>query len=169
MNEITKVDFYNFLYTQNIITDLIEEKTKELSMILYNRLPIGEMCEVSIEESWFESDCIFVEFEEYRCGESSLDQFNLPMRFLWDSEYPAIYKKENDLKNELLKGMEEIDKRNEKLKKDIQLEEFEKEEYKRLKVKYEIFDIGLTEYEDTRVIYVNGECMTVSEFHIIKC
>lgn len=50
MNEITEEDFYNFLYTQNIIDDLIEEKTKELSMIMYGRLPIGEMCDVSVEE-----------------------------------------------------------------------------------------------------------------------
>jgi len=103
MNEITEEEFYNFLYTQNIITDLIEEKTKELSIILYNRLPEGEMCDVDIFESEFRSRCIFVEFEEYRYGESNRDQFELPIRFLYDSDYPAVYKEEHEEKKDYSK------------------------------------------------------------------
>lgn len=135
MNEITEEEFYNFLYTQNIIKDLIEEKTKELSMILHGRLPEGEMCDVDIEE--YKSGCIFVEFEEYICGESCRDQFDLPISFLYDLDYPAIFKREFDEKKKLLKEIEEIKIEHEKLKEDIQLERYELNEYERLKSKYE--------------------------------
>lgn len=131
--KISKEEFYNFLYMQDIITDTIEEKTKELSMILYNRLPIGEMCGVDICESEFTPGCIFVEFE----GVSCRDQFDLPIRFLWDSEYPAIFKMENNINNKLIETSRMINEVVTKLTEDIQLETYEKNEYERLKSKYE--------------------------------
>lgn len=137
MNEITEEIFYYFLYMQNNIIDLIEEKTKELSMILHNRLPIGEMCDLDIEEYTPGCGYIFVEFEEYTCGESCRDQFDLPIRFLYDSEYPAIFKREFNEKKKLLIEIEEIKVEHEKLKEDVQLEKYELSEYERLRKKYE--------------------------------
>ena len=76
---ITKEEFGNFLKMQDRILDLIEEKTKELSLIMCDSLPEGKICWVDICESELEKDCIFVEFEEYKHGESWKDQFNLPI------------------------------------------------------------------------------------------
>ena len=89
---ITKMELDDFLKMQEHIEELIELKTTELALILYDRKPIGEICEIDIEESPFEQGCIFVEFEEYFCGESCKDQYNLPFEFLYNEKYPNHYK-----------------------------------------------------------------------------
>ena len=137
MNEITKEELDNFIKIQNHILNLVEEKTKELSLILYNRLPEGEICDANIFESEFKPGCIFIEFEEYRCGESWRDQYNLPMRFLYDKDYPAIYKKEYEEKEKFReKKIKESKHKKEKYEK-LCLKNFERDEYNRLRKKYE--------------------------------
>ena len=137
MNEITEEIFYDFLYMQNNIIDLIEEKTKELSIILHGRLPEGEMCDVDIWESEFKSRCIFVEFEEYKCGESWKDQFNLPMKFLYNKDYPAIYKEEYEERKRLKEETIKMNRLNKEKHEKHCLENFERDEYTRLRKKYE--------------------------------
>ena len=133
MNEITEEIFYDFLYMQNNIIDLIEEKTKELSMILHDRLPEGEICWVDICESEFRSECIFVEFE----GSCCKDQYNLPMRFLYDKDYPSIFKTEHEYRTTMLEEMDKLDKEREERERLLNIEKMEREEYERLKSKYE--------------------------------
>ena len=137
MNEITEEIFYDFLYMRNNIIDIIEEKTKELSIMVHNRLPIGEMCDSDIEEYIPGCGYIFVEFEEYMCGESCRDQFDLPIKFLYDRNYPAIFKKEFDEKIRLEDEMKEIEKVYERVKLNDRFEKYDMCEYERLKVKYE--------------------------------
>ena len=137
MNEITEEIFYDFLYMQSNIIDLVEEKTKELSMILHGRLPEGEMCGVDIDEYTQGCGYIFVEFEEYVCGESCRDQYDLPIRFLYDPDYPAVYKEEHEEKIRFqLKLREEAKYKKEEYEK-LCLENFERDEYNRLRKKYE--------------------------------
>ena len=137
MNEITEETFYDFLYMQNNIIDLIEEKTKELSIMVHNRLPIGEMCDVDIEEYTPGCGYIFVEFEEYKCGTSWRDQFDLPLKFLYDVDYPAIYKEEHEEGVRLQQKKIEEDKYKKEEYEKLCLKNFEKDEYERLKKKYE--------------------------------
>ena len=61
---ITKMELDDFLKQREHICELIEVKTIELARILHERNPIGEICEIDIEESPFEQGCIFVEFEK---------------------------------------------------------------------------------------------------------
>ena len=133
---ITKEEFDNFLKMQDRILDLIEEKTKELSLIMYDSLPEGKICWVDICESELEKDCIFVEFEEYKHGESWKDQFNLPIRFLWDEDYPTIFKREIDEKNKSIEFKKKIDEVARKIVEEVKLESFDRSEYERLKYKY---------------------------------
>ena len=89
---ITKKELDDFIEMQERICELVELKTAELALILYDKLPEGEICEFDIEESWLEPGCIFVEFEWYCCGESCRDQFNLPFEFLYNENSPARFR-----------------------------------------------------------------------------
>jgi len=134
---ITKKEFEDFLEMQDRIRELVELKTAELSMILYDKLPEGEICGVDIEESEFESECIFVEYDIYSCGERYADQFQLPFEFLYDLKYPTIYKLEHDEKLQKIKKQEEEMKREDEEREKREFEEAERKEYERLKLKYE--------------------------------
>ena len=134
---ITKKEFEDFLVMQKRIFDIVENKTKELAMILYDRLPDGEICEFDIEESPFEQKCIFVEFEKYYCGESCLEQYNLPFDFLYNDLAPKRYKLIYD-EGERVKKERCIQLEESKIEQDkINLEKFDRSEYEKLKLKFE--------------------------------
>ena len=133
---ITKEELHSFLKQQEYICELIELKTIELAKILHNRKPIGEICELDIGESEFKPGCIFVEFEEYSGGESSCDQYNLPLEFLYDEKYPAHYKYLHGEKQRKLNEQIAMMKQEDKERKERELESWDRSEYSRLKKKY---------------------------------
>ena len=133
---ITKKELDDFIEMQERICELVELKTAELALILYDKLPEGEICEFDIEESDFEEGCIFVEFEWYCCGESSRDQFNLPFEFLYSEKYPIHYKYLHNEKQRKLNEQQEEMKREDSERKERELEDYERSEYLRLKKKY---------------------------------
>lgn len=133
---ITKMELDEFLKQQKHIHKLIELKTIELAKILYNREPIGEICELDIEESEFKPGCIFVEYEEYHCGESCRNQYNLPFEFLYNKKYPIHYKYLHSEKQRKLDEQRESDEILRQIKERIVLEKHERSEYERLKKKY---------------------------------
>ena len=137
MELITKKEFEDFLAMKKRIFDLVKSKTRELAMILYNRLPDGEICEFDIEESPFEKGCIFVEYETYLSGELSLEQYNLPFNFLYNPLAPMRYKKVYD-EIEQVKKERNSQLKQEKIEQDkANLEKFDRSEYERLKLKFE--------------------------------
>ena len=136
---ITKKELDDFIEMQERICELVELKTAELALILYDKLPEGEICEFDIEESWLEPGCIFVEFEWYCCGESCHDQFNLSFEFLYDLEYPAKYKEIHDEKQRKLNEQLKMMRQEDKARKERELEDYERREFLRLKEKYEKF------------------------------
>ena len=133
---ITKEELDSFLKMQERICELVELKTAELALILYDRLPEGEICEFDIEESEFEPGCIFVEFEIYSCGESYRDQYNLPFEFLYNEKYPVHYKYLHDEKQRKLNEQIEMMKQEGKEREERELEDYERKEYLRLKKVY---------------------------------
>lgn len=136
---ITKMELDDFLKQREHICELIEVKTIELARILHERNPIGEICEIDIEESPFEQGCIFVEFEEYFCGESCKDQYNLPFEFLYNEKYPNHYKYLHGEKQRKLNEQRESDEILRQIKERTALENYERSEFLRLKEKYEKF------------------------------
>jgi hypothetical protein len=133
---ITREELNSFLKTQEHIEELIELKTIELAKILHDREPIGEICEIDIEESPFESGCIFVEFEEYSCGESCRDQYNLPFEFLYNDTYPVHYKYLHGEKQRKLNEQIEMMRQEDKERKERENQEYWKKQYERLKKIY---------------------------------
>ena len=133
---ITKEELDSFLKQQEHICKLIELKTIELAKILHNRKPIGEICELDIGESEFKPGYIFVEFEEYSCGESNRDQYNLPLEFLYNEKYPVHYKYLHGEKRRKLKEQKAMKKQEDKKRKARDLEYSERSEYLRLRKKY---------------------------------
>ena len=133
---ITKMELDEFLKMQERIWELVELKTAELALILYDRPPEGEICEFDIEESPFEEGCIFVEFEWYCCGESCRDQYNLPFEFLYNEKYPIHYKYLHDEKQRKLDEQRESDEILRQIKERTALEKHDRSEYERLKKIY---------------------------------
>lgn len=134
---ITKKEWEDFLETQDKIRHLVMLKTAELSMIKYGRLPDGKDVDFDLKESEFEPGCIFVEYEEYHCGESCKDQYNLPFEFLWDKDYPTKYKEIYEEKKRKL-NEHRIEAARIKTERDQEaIERYDKKEYERLKKKFE--------------------------------
>jgi len=134
---ITKEEFEDFLEMQDRISELIKAKTSELALIKYGRLPEGGEVDFDICESEFEPKCIFVEYETCHCGDYERDQYNLPFEFLYDELYPMKYKMVYEERKRLLKEMEEQAEKERLERARIGLESWEREEYERLKKKYE--------------------------------
>ena len=133
---ITKMELDDFLKMQERVFKLVEDKTKELAMILYGRLPEGEICEFDIEESWLEPGCIFVEFEKYSCGESCIEQYNLPFEFLYNEKYPVKFKAIHEEKERKLKEQKKEKRREDYERTRLENECYDRSEYLRLKKIY---------------------------------
>lgn len=134
MNTITEKEYREYLEFDNKLHKLIEEKTKQLSLIQYNKLPVGVYRDCEFTE---ENGKLLVEFESYSCGETDYDQFYLPLEFLFDESYPEKYKL--IWEEEKCKKKEEED-RKKRLEEDHRkevLENYERKEYERLKSKFE--------------------------------
>lgn len=133
---ITKMELDDFLKTQERIDELIELKTIELAKILHNREPIGEICELDIEESSFEPGCIHVSYVEYSCGESNYDSYDLPFEFLYNEKYPIHYKYLHGEKQRKLNEQIEMMRQEDRERKEREDDAYWRKQYARLKKKY---------------------------------
>ena len=136
METITEKEYRNILNKHEELIELITSKTKELSLIIYNKLPKGDFI-TNLDELNERDGKICVQFEYYSCGENCCDDFYLPLEFLFDESYPEkykmIYQREQQiiLKEKELKWKEKVENQKKVL------EEYEKKEYERLKLKFE--------------------------------
>lgn len=136
MNVITEKEYRDILNKHEELIELITSKTKELSLIIYNKLPKGDFI-TNLDELDEEDGKICVQFKSYSCGESDYDTFYLPLEFLFDESYPEkykmIYQREQHiiLKEKELKWKEKVENQKKVL------EEYEKKEYEKLKLKFE--------------------------------
>lgn len=134
MRLITEKEYREFVKKRNEINELILVKTVQLSYILYNRCPEGECCNYDFEE---EDGKLVVQFESYKCQETDYDTFYLPLEFLFYEYYPEEYKLIHE-EEKKKKEEDRIRKKNEeKEKRRLDTEKFEREEYERLKAKFE--------------------------------
>ena len=134
MNLITEKEYRNHIKFHEELIELIISKTTQLSLMLYNKPPKGIF--TSLDDLDEKDGKICVQFESYSCGESDYDTFYLPIEFLFDESYPEKYKL--ILEEEKRKEKEERNRRT-KEKEEHQakvLEDYEKKEYERLKLKY---------------------------------
>ena len=135
METITEKEYRDILNKHEELIELITSKTKELSLILYNKLPKGDFI-TNLDELDERDGKICVQFESYSC-EPDYDTFYLPLEFLFDESYPekykVIYQREQHiiLKEKELKWKEKVENQKKVL------EEYEKKEYERLKLKFE--------------------------------
>lgn len=134
---ITKEEFEGFLKMQEHIFKLVKAKTVKLATIEKGRFPLGEICDFDIEESSFTKGCIHVAFEQYLCGETCIDSYELPFEFLYDPLYPVIYKVIYE--EEQRKLSEKIERKEKESAEKVErmLEIHDKSEYERLKQKFE--------------------------------
>jgi len=136
MNVITEKEYRDILNKHEELIELITSKTKELSLTIYNKLPKGDFI-TNLDELDEEDGKICVQFKSYSCGESDYDTFYLPLEFLFDETYPekykVIYQREQHiiLKEKELKWKEKVENQKKVL------EEYEKKEYEKLKLKFE--------------------------------
>jgi len=135
MKLITEKEYRNHIKFHEELIKLIISKTTQLSLMLYNKLPKGSFI-TELDELDEKDGKICVQFESYSCGESDYDTFYLPLEFLFDELYPekykVIYQREQHiiLKEKELKWKEIVENQKKVL------EDYEKKEYERLKLKY---------------------------------
>lgn len=134
---VSKAELFGFLKMQEHLCKLIKLKTAELALIIHNRLPIGEIMDFDIVESEYSDGCIHVTYDEYSCGESSFDSYELPFAFLCSKEYPSLYKKIYEQEQKELKQRKDKKEQEKLLNNKVKFEEFERNEYERLKQKFE--------------------------------
>lgn len=89
MKSITKEDYEKFKNLRTELNQLIIEKTSDMCLIMYDRLPYGECLHDGFVE---ENNRIFVQFENYECQDIEYDTFELPLEFLFDESYPEKFK-----------------------------------------------------------------------------
>jgi len=134
MNLITEKEYRNHIKFHEELIELIISKTTQLSLMLYNKPPKGIF--TSLDDLDEKDGKICVQFESYSCGESDYNTFYLPLEFLFDESYPekykVIYQREQHiiLKEKELKWKEIVENQKKVL------EDYEKKEYERLKLKY---------------------------------
>lgn len=146
MNIITEKEYRNLIKSHEELIELIISKTTQLSMLLYNAPPKGHFI-TNLDELDEKDGKICVQFESYSCGESDYDTFYLPLEFLFDESYLEKYKL--IWEEEKCKEKEEKDRRKneeENNRKNI-LENYERKEYERLKLKFEKSSINLVDID----------------------
>jgi len=120
MDIITEKEYRRIIKQYKQLVDLILAKTEQLALIERGRRPRGICDEIDFEEK---DGKLLVEFERYCCGESQYESYYLPLKFLFDENYPERYK---------------VMLEEEKIKKEVELmKAFERSEYERLKKKFE--------------------------------
>lgn len=134
MNTITEKEYRDYLDFEDKLHKLIEEKTKQLSLIRYNKLPKGVYRNCELTEV---KGKLLVEFESYSCGETDYDQFYLPLEFLFDETYPEKYKLLWEEEKRKIDEEKKLKKIKEEENRQRVLEEYERKEYEKLKLKFE--------------------------------
>lgn len=131
MNNITQKEYNRIMDEHEELIELILDRTKELANILHNRDPIGECYERDFDIN--DDGSLLVQFEA-DCYD--MDSYHLPLEFIFSKEYRKNYKIMI-----LNKRIDDEHKRKEakavKIEKDHeQIENRDKAEYERLKLKY---------------------------------
>jgi len=132
---ISKEYYETVMQQHDEIVDLIINKAEEMAMIQYDRPPIGTCCETDFDER---DGKLLVQFEERYCGDSDYDTYHVPLEFLFDPDYAEKYKviwAEEQRKKEEERILRESKKKVYKVVKHT--EEYDQQEYRRLKIKYE--------------------------------
>lgn len=158
MKSISKEDYLKFIETRDELCNLILEKTKELSLIMYGRPPIG----YCYDRDFFDLnayDQLFIQYESSSCQDTNYDSFNLPLEFLTDESFPEKYKlayaekkrrdEEQKIKMKLMKKLE--DQKNREI--------FEMKEYERLKLKYDNKEIKCTIRKEKGIVWCANDCI----------
>ena len=134
MNTITK-EYYNTVMRQHAeIVDLVLERATTMALIQYGRHPIGTCGETDFDE---EDGKLLVQFEEYWCGESNYDTYRVPIEYLFDPDWVEKY--EVFLVEDAKRREEEKiqRKKRERVYHVVEnTEEWDLQEYERLKAKY---------------------------------
>jgi hypothetical protein len=105
------------MFEHNELVELIISRTTELANILYNRDPNGTCGETDFETR--DDDTLLVQFEEYWCGELNMDNYRLPLEFVFNEDYRKNYKtliEKERYEKEQLKLQKLIKKKEKKLK-----------------------------------------------------
>jgi len=136
MKLTTEKKFREILKNSEELVELIESKTIQMSLMLYDRSPKGRFI-TNLDELDEKDGKICVQFESYSCQDTDYATFYLPLEFLFYESYPEnyklIWKEEKRKEKEERKRKDREKKDNEKKRCEI----FERKEYEYLKLKYE--------------------------------
>ncbi len=134
MKLITEKEYRNFVEQRKRINELILFKTVQLALIQYKKVPKGDVVDYDFEES---DRKLIVQYQSYSCGDTDIETYYLPLEFLFDESYPEKYKliwQEEKRKKEE-EGIKSMNEKAEKRKQEH--EAYERNEYERLKLKFE--------------------------------
>lgn len=134
MKLITEKEYKDFVEQRKKINELILSKAVQLALIQYKKVPKGDVVDYDFEES---DRKLIVQYQSYSCGDINIETYYLPLEFLFDESYPEKYKliwQEEKRRKEEERIQNKI-KEDEKKKQEH--EAYERNEYERLKLKFE--------------------------------
>lgn len=129
---ITETIYLEYKKLKNELEKLVIEKANEISIMKYNHGVFEN--DYKFDEYYEEKDQIHVQFEKYECGDVDYNVYTFPIEFLWDSN--ILEKIKNEFEEEKRKIEEERKKKEQE--RNERYEIFERNEYERLRKKYEI-------------------------------
>ena len=135
---MTKDDYNTFVKLKEEFVDCLERCGTEIFKMRYNRFPKGEF---SIGDfDLFNADEYLTQFERFSCGESDYDQVHVPAQYLYDEQYRADYA--DLLEDKRLKDVADTIAKKQRLESihNENREIHDREEYARLKKKYEVIE-----------------------------
>ena len=131
---ITKEYYNNVMRLHAEIVDLILERATAMALMQHGRHPNGTCGETDFDE---EDGKLLVQFEEYWCSESNYDTYHVPIEYLFDPDWAEKYEVflvEDGKRREEEKIQRKKRERTYHVVENT--EEWDLQEYERLKAKY---------------------------------
>lgn len=132
---MTKDEYETFVRLEDTFYACLERCGIEIFLMQYKREPEGEFC---FDCGLYDEDKYMVQFETYSCGESNRDTVYVPILYIHDKQYRDDYGAYLENKRREQEAAKEAEKQRVKDARAEARETNDREEYERLKKKYEV-------------------------------
>ena len=130
---LTNDEYERFVELQSKFINCIEQCGVEIFEMQYKRPPVGEFCS---DYELYDGDRYMVHFETHQCGESDRDTVYVPIMYMHDEGYREYYGKHLESVKRAKEEAKELEKQRKEYVRVIDIEERDRAEYERLKIKY---------------------------------
>lgn len=130
---MTEEEYRTYVRLQDKFVGCLERCAVEISWMEYKREPKGEFC---VDSELYDGGRYMVQFEIHHCGESGYDTVFVPITYMYDEGYREHYGRHLENVRQEKEEAKELEKHRIEYINAIYIEEKDREEYERLKIKY---------------------------------